>query len=169
MSQMSVAPSIAKRTSPRAQQTPLRVVATQRRAGSPWFPALCFGLLLAGLVAVLGLNTAMAQDSFEITGLEARAASLTDNQDSLTHAVNSRSSPQRLASRAGELGLVPAETAAFIDVDRGTVLGVATTAEKPDGFNVDAASTAKPEETTSSDSGTSGPEPTTQSPAASGD
>ena len=142
MSQMSVATTVAKRSPERTRRTSLRVITPEERAGSAWFPAMCVALLLVGLGAVLGLNTAMAQDSFEVTALEADSARLADTQDSLTQSINSRSAPQRLGSEAGELGMVPAGGAAFIDLDKGSVLGVATAAKKPDGFTVDAASTA---------------------------
>lgn len=155
MSQMSVATTVAKRSTSGTARTSLRVITPEQRAGSAWFPVLCVGLLLSGLVAVLGLNTAMAQDSFEVSALEARSASLTDTQDSLTHAINDRSAPARLADRADELGMVPVGSAAFIDTDAGTILGVATAAKKPDGFTVDAAATASADEATSADSQTS--------------
>jgi len=152
MSQMSVATTVAKRSTEDSRRTSLRVVTPEEQAGSAWFPVLCVALLLAGLGAVLGLNTAMAQDSFEVTALEAKTAKLADTEDSLTHAINGRSSPQRLATKAGDMGMVPAGSAAFIDVDKGEVLGVATAAEKPDGFTVDAARTATVDESTSDSS-----------------
>ncbi|WP_435198143.1 hypothetical protein [Janibacter sp. GS2] len=146
MSQMSVATTVAKRSTEGSRRTSLRVVTPEERTGSAWFPTMCVALLLAGLGAVLGLNTAMAQDSFEVTALEAESARLADTQDSLTHSINSRSAPQRLGREAGDLGMVPAGSAAFIDLDEGAVLGVATTAKKPDGFTVDGASTATADE-----------------------
>lgn len=152
MSQMSVATTVAKRSTEGSRRTSLRVVTPEERAGSAWFPVLCVALLLAGLGAVLGLNTAMAQDSFQVTALEAKSARLADTEDSLTHSINSRSAPQNLAGKAGDLGMVPAGSAAFIDLEKGTVLGVATAAKKPDGFTVDAASTATADEATSGSS-----------------
>ncbi len=142
MSQMSVATTVARRSSESSNRTSLRVVTPEERAGSAWFPFVCIALLLAGLGAVLALNTAMAQDSFEVGALEARSAELTDTEDSLTHSINGRSAPQRLAKDAGDLGMVPAGSAAFIDTENSKVLGVATAAEKPDGFTVDAAENA---------------------------
>lgn len=152
MSQMSVATTVAKRSTQGSRRTSLQVVTPEERVGSAWFPALCVALLLAGLGAVLALNTAMAQDSFTVGALEAESAQLADTEDSLTHAINGRSAPQRLAGDARDLGMVPAGSAAFIDLEKGSVLGVATAAEKPDGFTVDAASTANADEATSGSS-----------------
>mgnify|MGYP007049496597 CR=1 FL=1 len=146
MSQMSVATTVAKRSTEPSRRTSLKVVTPEERAGSVWFPILCAGLLLAGLAAVLALNTAMAQDSFRVGALEAESARLADTEDSLTHSINNRSAPQRLAGDAKDLGMVPAGGAAFVDLDKSEVLGVAQAAEKPAGFTVDAASNANSDE-----------------------
>lgn len=146
MSQSSVATTVARRAPARRERASLHVVTPADRAGSPWFPVACVALLLAGLGAVLGLNTLMAQDSFEVSAMEARSAALAETEDSLAQTVNDRSAPQRLATRAGELGMVPAGSAAFIDPDKGQILGVASVAKKPDGFTVDAAATVTADE-----------------------
>lgn len=150
MSQMSVATTVAKRSTSGARRTSLRVVTPEEHAGSAWFPVLCTALLLAGLAAVLGLNTAMAQDSFEVTAMEARSAELADTQAALEQSINNHSSPQNLATEARALGMVPSDTAAFIDIEKGRILGVATVAEMPEGFTVDAAATATADEQTPS-------------------
>lgn len=150
MSQMSVATTVAKRSTSGERRTSLRVVTPEERAGSAWFPVLCIALLLAGLAAVLGLNTAMAQDSFEVTALEARTAELSDTHAALEQSINGHSSPQNLATEARSMGMVPSDTAAFIDIEKGQILGVATVADKPKGFTVDAASTATVDEQKSS-------------------
>lgn len=152
MSQSSVATTVARRAPARRTRASLEVVTPTDRAGSAWFPVLCFALLVAGLGAVLGLNTSMAQDSFEVTALEARSASLADKEDSLSQTINDRAAPQRLATEADALGMVPAGSAAFIDVDKGNILGVASVAKKPDGFTVGAAATATADQSSTSSS-----------------
>lgn len=153
MSQSTVATTVARRAPASRERTSLQVVTPADRAGSVWFPVLCVALLLVGLAAVLGFNTLMAQDSFKVSALEARSASLSDTEDSLAHQINDTASPQRLAVRADDLGMVPAQSAAFIDVDQDKVLGVAEVAKTPDGFNVGAAATSTADEssTTSGD------------------
>ena len=146
MSQSTVATTVARRAPARRERPALQVVTPADRAGSPWFPVLCVALMLAGLAAVLGLNTSMAQSSFEVSALEARSASLADTEDSLAQQVNDKAAPQRRALRADELGMVPAGSAAFIDVDKGKVLGVAEVAKTPEGFNVGAAATSTADE-----------------------
>lgn len=122
----------------------LRVVTAAENQGSARFPVLCALLLLAGLAAVLGLNTVMAQDSFAVARLEARSAELTDTQESLTHDLDRRSAPQELADRAYDLGMVPAGSAAFIDLQQGKVLGVAKTARAVDRRTVNASASPTP-------------------------
>lgn len=151
MSQMSVATTVAKRSTTGTRRTSLRVVTPEERTDSAWFPVLCVALLLAGLAAVLGLNTAMAQDSFEVTALEERTAELSDTHAALEQSINDHSAPQNLATEARAMGMVPSDTAAFIDIEKGRILGVATVADKRKGFTVDAASTATVEEQKSSD------------------
>ena len=144
MSQLSTATTIARRTPTKggAAARELRVLTAADATGSPWFPVLFVSLLLAGLAGVLALNTAMARDSFEVGRLEARSAELADTREALALDVNARSAPQHLAERARSLGMVPADSAAFVDLEQGKVLGVAKPAKKPEGFSVGAAARA---------------------------
>lgn len=149
MSQLQTATTVARRAPAKGgQQRELRVLTAADATGSPLFPMLVVALLVAGLAAVLALNAKMAQDSFEVGRLEARSAELSDTQEALVHAVDARSAPQNLATKARELGMVPADTAAFVDLERGRVLGVAKAAKKPEGFSVDAAARATPRAST---------------------
>lgn len=159
MSQLTTATTIARRTTtPKGATTrELRVLTAADATGSPWFPILVVSLLLAGLAGVLALNTTMARDSFEVGRLEARVAELSDTREALALEVNARSAPQHLAVKARGLGMVPADSAAFVDLEQGTVLGVAKPAKQPEGFSVGAAARA-----------TGGSAPATTAPAAGG-
>lgn len=140
MSQLSTATTIARRAPAKGSAArELRVLTAADATGSPWFPILVVALLVAGLAGVLALNTTMARDSFEVGRLEARSAELSDTREALVHEVDAQSSPQHLAERARSLGMVPADSAAFVDLTEGTVLGVAKKAKQPEGFSVDAA------------------------------
>ena len=155
----------AARTSPRRASTPtprqLKVVALPETRGNGAFLALCALLLLGGFVGVLMLNTAMAKGSYTMRDLQRRSDALTDQQDSLRHTIDSVSGPGPLAQRARELGMVPAETAAFLRLSDGKVLGVATKAKANDRFSVVTESKA----TTRSTPVTSTPAPTAGTPA----
>ncbi|GAA2732206.1 hypothetical protein GCM10009867_07610 [Pedococcus aerophilus] len=139
MSQQTATARVASRAPLRrtAPPQPLRVVpAAIGQPGNGVFATLCMALLGAGLVALLMLNTAMAEGSFTLHNLQATSGELTDTQDALTQAIDAQRSPANLAARAAKLGMVPADSAAFLRLSDGKVLGVASPAKKQDGFTV---------------------------------
>lgn len=130
-----VAPRPTSRRAPAPQ--PLRVVpAAVGHPGNGLFAALCMLLLGAGLVALLMLNTAMAEGSFTLHGLQETSGELTDTQEALTQAIDAQRSPANLARRALALGMVPSDSAAFLRLSDGKVLGVAKAATKDPTFTV---------------------------------
>jgi hypothetical protein len=117
--------------------TRLRVVTgAPPRHGGAAFGIICATLLAAGLIGVLLLNTALAQGSFTLHDLRATSDQLTDTQNALTQSLESSKSPANLAARAASLGMVPAQSAAFLRLSDGKVVGVAKPAEAPPGFTV---------------------------------
>ena len=139
MSQQTATARITPRAPLRRQAPPqpLRVVpAAIGQPGNGVFAALCMTLLVGGLVALLMLNTAMAEGSFTLHRLQATSGELADTQDALTQAIDAQRSPANLAASAAELGMVPADSAAFLRLSDGKVLGVASPAKKQDGFTV---------------------------------
>jgi hypothetical protein len=108
----------------------LRVVAPPAvDRGRTAFVVLCLGLLVGGLLAVLLLNTAMAQGSFALHDLQRTSGELGDEQQSLAQDIAVQAAPPQLAAKATALGMVPAGTAAFLRLSDGKVLGVATAAQ----------------------------------------
>ena len=138
MSQMTATARVASRAPQRrATPQPLRVVpAKAGQPGSGMFAALCMLLLGGGLVALLMLNTSMAEGSFTLHRLQATSGELTDTQEALTAAIDAQRAPAHLAARAAKLGMVPADSAAFLRLSDGAVLGVAKPARKRPGFTV---------------------------------
>lgn len=139
MSQQTATARVASRAPARRTTSPqpLRVVpAAVGQPGNGVFAALCMTLLCAGLFGLLMLNTAMAEGSFTLHDLQATSGELADTQDALTQAIDAQRSPANLASRATRLGMVPADSAAFLRLSDGKVLGVAKPAKKDDGFTV---------------------------------
>jgi hypothetical protein len=136
MSQSATARPLQRPASRSARPQPLRVVRTQPVQGQPGFVAACLALLVAGLVGVLMLNTAMAKGSFVLGDLHDRSNELADAQEALTHAIDAQSAAPALAQRALDMGMVPAETAAFLRLSDGKVLGVATGATAQKEFTV---------------------------------
>jgi hypothetical protein len=113
------------------RRPPLRVVQAPPTAGSPLgFAMICAALLGAGLIALLLLNTAVAQDSFGLQRLKAGSQQLTDQKQALTQNNDLAAAPAQLSARAWSLGLVPASGTAFLQLPTGKVLGVANPAAR---------------------------------------
>jgi hypothetical protein len=138
MSQLAPARPLPRPTPRRAAATPhqLKVVAPPQGQGNGLFLALCVALLLGGFVAVLVLNTAMANGSYTIRDLQRRSDALADHEDALRHAIDGVSGPGPLAQRARDLGMVPAASPAFLRLSDGKVLGVAQKATADSTFSV---------------------------------
>jgi hypothetical protein len=82
------------------------------------FVVLVLFLLVAGLVGLLVLNTALQQGSFDLTDLEQQTALLRDRHSELVGDVADRSEPGALARRAKQLGMLPGESPVFVRLDR---------------------------------------------------
>ena len=138
MSQMTSAARAGARPLHRPTTTTpkLRVVtgATPRRGAA--FGIICATLLAAGLIGLLLLNTALAQGSFTLHDLRATSGQLIDTQEVLTQSLEASKSPASLAAKAAGMGMVPAQSAAFLRLSDGRVIGVARPALAGPGFTV---------------------------------
>ena len=85
------------------------------RAGSPAVPAglalLVILLLCAGLVTLLGINTAVAEDAFRVHDLRQQSRAATERAEVLEREVQALRAPDSLSARASVLGLGPAPAA----------------------------------------------------------
>jgi hypothetical protein len=107
------------------------VVQAPPTAGSPLgFAVVCAALLGAGLIALLLLNTAVAQDSFGLQRLQTGSQQLADQRQALTQSNDLAAAPAQLATKAWAMGLVPAGGAGFVQLPSGKVLGVANPAPR---------------------------------------
>ncbi len=109
---LATAPGRAAAPAPRtsARRPPLRVVQAPRTSGSPLgFAMICAALLAAGLIGLLLLNTAVAQDSFGLQRLQAGSQQLTDQKQALIQSNDLAAAPAQLSAKAWALGLVPAQ------------------------------------------------------------
>jgi len=83
-----------------------------------------FGIFLgaiftAGLLALLVINTALAKDAFVLKDLKQQAQVLTDRREAILREVAQKSSPDRLAQNAAELGMVASTNPRFLDMSVG--------------------------------------------------
>ena len=106
------------------------------RAPKVPFVALVSLLLVGGVVGLLLFNTSMQQASFVATELEATAATLNAKEQALQMQLDTLRDPQKVASRARKLGMVPAASPAFIRLSDGKILGNPTVAEPADAMRI---------------------------------
>ncbi len=111
---------------------PLQVVPLLRpRVARGPFVSMVVAVLAAGLLALLGLNTVLAQGSFRQHALQVQAKQLADREQDLQHQVDALQAPAALAAAAQAQGMVPAGPPAFLRLPDGAVLGQATPATAP--------------------------------------
>jgi cell division protein FtsB len=101
----------AVRTAPRPAGAPARtslaVVPRPRpKAARGAFVLLLLLLLVGGLMTLLALNTALAQDSFVVQNLQHKQSQLDDQEQLLMRNVAVLESPEALASKARALGMI---------------------------------------------------------------
>jgi hypothetical protein len=91
-------------------------------------------VLLAGMVALLGLNTATAANEVSQRKYDSANAALNDKIQQLTRDLAQRQSPEQLAKAAAALGLIPAANPAFLRFNPDgsvTILGTAIVIPAP--------------------------------------
>lgn len=114
------------RTTPPRQRRATRPGAAPSRARLASLPAarssaprapfvlLIVALLGLGLLALLFLNTASAQDAFRLSDLQRQSKTLADQQQALARQAADLSDPARLAAAAAQLGMVPGAVPTFL-------------------------------------------------------
>ncbi len=95
------------------------------------FVVVVVTILTAGLLSLLMLNTLAAQDAFRLHDLQKRSSSLADDEQQVRLALDSQSAPSNLAARARAMGMLPAQSPAFLRLRDGRIVGVATAAPSP--------------------------------------
>lgn len=137
MSQMTATarPLRAPRRGP--APTPLRVIPARiTHTGNGAFATLCIALLTAGLIALLLLNTALAQGSLALGDLQRESARLSDTASNLQEDIDRASATGALARSASEIGMVRMNTRGYIDLSKGTVSGEPEPATKNNAFPI---------------------------------
>lgn len=103
----------------------LKIVAPLRpeRASRGVFAMVITGGLGLGLIAMLLINTTVAQGAFTLSELKTQQRELDQALATLTEQVEAAGAPAVLEQSARALGMVPSETPVFIEVPDGQVLG----------------------------------------------
>jgi hypothetical protein len=116
------------RTRPTVASAKVSPVLAVRQMRTRTFVAIIALVLTATLVAVLALNTLLAQGSFARYELLTRDADLVIREQALAAQVTQLENPQTLASRAHSLGMVPNASPVYINAITGEVVGEPTPA-----------------------------------------
>ncbi len=103
----------------------LRLVSPLRaeRASRGVFILFVTGLLGVGLVAMLVINTSLAQGAFTLSELRQEQAALSEQEAALTQVVEAASTPGALESQARAFGMVPSQNPVFLRLPDGAILG----------------------------------------------
>ena len=119
----ALAPAInrsKKKVIERSSEVALRLVPKidiDKRADQKVFILFLTGIGTLGLVALLFINTLLAQDAFKLSKLQLEARLLTDQREAYIRQLDRISSPTALAAAATEMGMKPSGTPAFLKLD----------------------------------------------------
>ena len=106
---------------PRLRVAPPAPVAAPRAP----FVTVVLGLVIAGVLGILVINTRINENAFRLQDLQNQQTALDREEQRLTQDLSQLESPNNLAAAARQRGMVPAGTPAFIRLSDGKVLGVA--------------------------------------------
>ena len=119
----ALAPAITKRTSRVAQKSTraaLRIVAdvsAGNQATSKSYALFITAIGVVFLLALLFINTLLAQDAFELSKLQADLKLSSDQYEAVTREIERISSPAVLSVEAQKLGMKPSLTPTFLNLD----------------------------------------------------
>jgi hypothetical protein len=123
MAMTAIAPAITKTTSRVAKKSTraaLRIVAdvsAGNQATSRSYALFITAIGVVFLLALLFINTLLAQDAFELSKLQADLKLSSDQYEAVTREIERISSPAVLSQEAEKLGMKPSLTPTFLNLD----------------------------------------------------
>lgn len=87
-----------------------------KKASNRGFVIAISSIFLLGLLSLLIINTALAQDAFKLQQLKQQATVLTDQREAILRQVAEKSSPENLAISAEKLGMIASTNTRFLDI-----------------------------------------------------
>jgi cell division protein FtsB len=90
---------------------------------APFILLLLF-VVVGGVLGILLVNTKVNENAFQLKDLERQQAALDRQEQDLKKQIAEYEAPNNLAAQARRLGLVPADSPAFIRLPDGRVIGV---------------------------------------------
>lgn len=119
----AIAPEITRTTTRVAQKSTraaLRIVADTsegKQATSRSYALFITAIGVLFLLALLFINTLLAQDAFELSKLQADLKLSSDQYEAITREIERISSPAMLSEEAQKLGMKPSLTPTFLNLD----------------------------------------------------
>lgn len=92
-----------------------------KQASDKGFVIAISSIFITGLLALLIINTALAQDAFKLQQLKQQATVLADQREAILRQVAEKSSPENLAASATKLGMVASTNPRFLDLSAAEV------------------------------------------------
>lgn len=86
------------------------------RATHKYFAKFLTVVSLIGFLALLGVNTLLAQDAFTLSNLKLEAKQVADERDAIIRSIDSYAAPENLAAAATSLGMRPSENPVFLNL-----------------------------------------------------
>jgi hypothetical protein len=86
------------------------------RATHKYFATFLTIVGLSGFLALLVINTLLAQDAFTLSNLKSEAKSVADQRDAINREIDTHAAPEKLAAAAAALGMRPSETPVFLNL-----------------------------------------------------
>lgn len=97
-------------------------VSVAQQASRKYFAIFVTTVSVAGFMALLGINTLLAQDAFTLSNLKIEAKMVADQRDAVTRKIDAHSAPEALAQAASALGMKPSETPIFLNLQANGVI-----------------------------------------------
>jgi hypothetical protein len=86
------------------------------RATHKYFAKFLTFVSVIGFLALLGVNTLLAQDAFVLSELKYESKMIADQREAISRKMELYSSPQALANQAAALGMSPSENPTFLNL-----------------------------------------------------
>lgn len=103
--------------------TPPRPPRATPRARTGVFVAVILVILTVGLLAMLWINTTLAQGAFVLSDLQQQRATLIESEQQLREDLSRAEAPARVEEAARALGMVPQDVPVFLRLEDGQILG----------------------------------------------
>lgn len=86
------------------------------RATHKYFAKFLTIVGLMGVLALLGVNTLLAEDAFKLSSLKLEAKAVADERDAINRKIDDHAAPEKLAAAAIALGMKPSDTPVFLNL-----------------------------------------------------